>query len=119
MRGSTTLYRLLKRRRRLTTTDYVLSEVITNLYRSQKAASAQAFVNRLLQAIERGDYRLMTVSPDQFGRAWLLRQKYHDKPDISFVDFTSMAVMQDLGITEIFTGNGHFRQVNLGFQVVP
>jgi predicted nucleic acid-binding protein len=110
---------ILKRRRRLVTTDYVLSEVITNLYRRQNVASAQKFVSRMLQAIERGDYRLVDVSPDHFHRAWLLRQKYHDKPDISFVDFTSMVVMQDLGITEVFTGDDHFRQVNLGFQLVP
>jgi predicted nucleic acid-binding protein len=48
-----------------------------------------------------------------------MRQKYNDKPDISFVDFTSMVVLPDLGITEVFTGDAHFRQVNLGFQLVP
>ena len=63
--------------------------------------------------------RLKPGAWDQFRRAWTMRQKYHDKPDISFVDFTSMVVMQDLGIAEVFTGDDHFRQVNLGFQVVP
>jgi predicted nucleic acid-binding protein len=48
-----------------------------------------------------------------------MRQKYHDKPDISFVDFTSMVVMQDLGIVDVFTGDGHFHQVGLGFRLVP
>jgi predicted nucleic acid-binding protein len=48
-----------------------------------------------------------------------MRQKYHDKPGISFVDFTSMVVMQDLGIVDVFTGDDHFRQVNLGFQLHP
>ncbi len=38
-----------------------------------------------------------------------MRFKYHDKLDISFVDFTSMVVMQDLGISEVFTGDAHFR----------
>ena len=63
--------------------------------------------------------RNIHVSPDQFRRAWQLRQKYHDKPRISFVDFTSMVVMQDLAITEVFTGDAHFEQVGLGFRVVP
>jgi hypothetical protein len=45
-----------------------------------------------------------------------MRFKYHDKPDISFVDFSSMVVMQDLGIMEVFTGDAHFRRVDLGFQ---
>jgi len=48
-----------------------------------------------------------------------MRQKFHDKPDISFVDFTSMVVMQDLGITEVFGGDAHFQQVGLGFSLVP
>lgn len=34
-------------------------------------------------------------------------------------DFTSMVVMQDLGITEVFSGGTHFRQVGLGFQLLP
>jgi predicted nucleic acid-binding protein len=72
-----------------------------------------------LGKVDAGDYPLVHVSSDQFRRAWQMRQKYHDKPDISFVDFTSMVVMQDLGITEVFTGDDPFRQVNLGFQVVP
>lgn len=48
-----------------------------------------------------------------------MRQKYHGKPDISFVDFTSMVVLQDLGITDVFSGDAHFQQVNLGFRLCP
>ena len=66
-----------------------------------------------------GRYQLERITPARFDRAWDLRRKYHDKPDISFVDFTSMVVMLDLGITEVFTGDDHFWQVNLGFQLVP
>jgi len=72
-----------------------------------------------LAKIDAGDYQLIHVSPNQFRDAWQLRQKYEDKPDISFVDFTSMVVMQDLDISEVFTGDAHFRQVNLGFQLYP
>jgi predicted nucleic acid-binding protein len=38
---------------------------------------------------------------------------------IVFVDFTSMVVMQDLAITDVFTGDAHFQHVGLGFRVVP
>ena len=45
--------------------------------------------------------------------------KYRDRPDIGFVAFTSVVVMQELGISEIFSGDAHFEQVGLGFPLVP
>lgn len=111
---------LLRRaKRRYVTTNYVLSELITYLYNVTPVATAEAFVNSLFASADRKDLLLIHLSPDQFRRAWELRQRYHDKPDISFVDFTSMVVMQDLDITDVFTGDGHFRQVGLGFRLWP
>ena len=101
------------------TSDYVLGETITYLYDAVGAAPAQGFINTLFAAIDTGAYVLTYVSPVQFRRAWQLRQKYQDKPDTSFVDFTSMVVMQDLGIADVLTGDAHFRQVNLGFRLHP
>jgi predicted nucleic acid-binding protein len=97
----------------------VLGETITYLYDALGAAPAQGFINTLFGAIDAGTYQLAHVSPMKFRRAWQLRQKYQDKPDISFVDFTSMVLMQDLGIAAVFTGDAHFRQVNLGFRLHP
>lgn len=106
-------------RRRYVTTDFVLSELIAHLYTTLTAIQAQGFINSLLAAVDSGDYLLVHVSPQQFRRAWQMRQKYQDKPHISFVDFTSMVVMQDLGIADVFTGDAHFQQVNLGFRLHP
>jgi predicted nucleic acid-binding protein len=111
--------KLVRARQQYVTTDYVLGETITYLYDALRAAQAQGFINTLLAAADSGAYLLEHVSPQQFRRAWQMRQKYDDKPDISFVDFTSMVIMQDLGITNIFTGDDHFRQVNLGFRLHP
>ncbi len=108
-----------KRRRRYLTTDYVLSETITYLYDALSPTQAQAFIQSVVAAADQGTYQLVHVSPDQFRRAWQMRQKYHDKPDISFVDFTSMIVMQDLGIAEVFSGDAHFLHVGLGFRLLP
>jgi predicted nucleic acid-binding protein len=101
------------------TTDFVLSEVITYLYDALPAPHAQSFVSSLFTGVNAGMYRLLHLSPQQFHRAWIMRQRYHDKPDISFVDFASFVVMQELGITDVFTGDAHFHQVNLGFHLVP
>lgn len=111
--------KFVRARQPYVTPDYVLAEAITYLYDALGAAPAQGFLNTLFAAIDTGAYELAHVSPVQFRRAWQLRQKYQDKPDISFVDFTSMIVMQEHGIVDIFTGDAHFRQVNLGFRLRP
>ena len=108
-----------KAKRRYVTTDFILGELISRLYRTSSATTAQSYVRALLGKVDAGDYLLVHVSPAQFRNAWQLRQKYNDKPDISFVDFTSMVVMQDLDVADVFTGDAHFRQVNLGFQLHP
>jgi predicted nucleic acid-binding protein len=101
------------------TTDFVLSELVTQLYRSLPANEAETFVSAVLSAIDSGVYRLERVSPARFASAWQLRRQYADKPAISFVDFTSFVIMQDLEIQEAFTGDAHFRQVSLGFRMLP
>lgn len=101
------------------TTDYVLSELITQLYRHLPADQAEAFVAAVFAAVDSGIYRLERVSPERFVSAWQLRRQYADKPTVSFVDFTSFVVMRELGIQEVFTGDAHFEQVNLGFRRSP
>ena len=39
--------------------------------------------------------------------------------DISFTDLTSMAVMQELEITDILTGDAHFTHVGMNFVLFP
>lgn len=111
--------KLLKKNRRYVTTDYVVSELIDFLYDATPEPQARNFIRSLLTKADAGILQLVHVSSDQFRRAWLMRQKYDDKPDISMVDFTSMVVMQDLDITDIFTGDAHFKHVNRGFRLVP
>ena len=109
----------LKTKRQYVTTDYVVGELIDYLYDATPEPQAREFIQRLLAKVDAGVLRLVHISPDDFQRAWQMRQKYDDKPDISFVDFTSMVVMQDLNLTDIFTGDAHFRQVDLDFRLVP
>ena len=112
-------HELRKRKRRYVTTDYVLTELISALFRVLPYQASRQFVAGLLKSIADGHHQLVFITPETFEKAWQLRQKYHDKPDISFVDLISMVVMQDLGITEVFTGDQHFLHVGLGFQLIP
>jgi predicted nucleic acid-binding protein len=70
-------------------------------------------------ASESGAYRLERVTPQRFSKAWQLRWRYADQAAISFVDFTSFVVMNELGIRDVFTGDSHFEQINMGFQLFP
>lgn len=101
------------------TPNFVLAESITGLFATLDFLRAQRFVQTMFSSFDAGRDRLIHVAPDQFRRAWQMRQIYHDKPGISYVDFTSMVIMQDLGITEVFTGDRDFEQVGLGFQLRP
>lgn len=101
------------------TTDHVVAELLSALFRVAPFDSARQFTDRLFESFEQGRDQLVFVSSNQFHKAYQLRLKYDDKPAISFVDLTSMVVMQDLGITEVFTGDAHFQQVGLGFRIVP
>jgi predicted nucleic acid-binding protein len=111
--------RLVKQRREYVTTDFVLGEVVTHIYRTQDVAEAEAFIGGLWDRLDRNEYRMVHLTPAQVRQAWQMRKKYRDKPDISFVDFTSFVVMRDLGISDVFTGDAHFEQVGMGFRLVP
>jgi uncharacterized protein len=106
-------------RRRYVTSDFVLTEFINYLYTSVPAPQAQAVVESLFHEAQTGTIDLVHVSANQFQDAWQLRKKYHDKPSISFIDFTSFVLMRDLGIVEVFSGDAHFMQVGMGFRLLP
>lgn len=111
--------RFRQEHRRYLTTDFVLNELISTLFSSSPFDAARRFMDGLLRSFEGGRHELLFVTSGQFHEAYRLRLKFHDKPDISFVDLTSMVVMQDRGISDVFTGDAHFRQVGMGFQLYP
>ncbi len=105
--------------RKYVTTDYVLSELITQLYRELPASQAERYLAAIFLAVESNQYQLERISPSRFDAAWQMRRRYGDKPTISFVDFTSFVVMRELQIEDVFTGDAHFRQANFGFRLLP
>lgn len=101
----------------LYTTDYVLDETLTLLFVRLPFPQAQQAMTILDQAIEDGYLLLEWMTPERFAQTEALRLKFQDKPRISFTDLSSMAVMQELGISTVLTGDAHFTHVGMGFQL--
>jgi predicted nucleic acid-binding protein len=108
-----------KRDYSLVISDYVLDETITALFKSAKFGDAVRFIQSLINATNSGQIVLKRIDEERFNSSWMLRRIYRDKSDISFTDLTSFVVMKELGITMAFTGDLHFEQVGLGFEIVP
>jgi len=48
-----------------------------------------------------------------------LRKRFRDKPDISFTDLTTMAIMRELQLELVLTQDNHFLHVGMGFRRLP
>ena len=101
------------------TSDYILDETFTLLFRRLQFEEAKRSLDVIETAIRNGYLHLVCVTAERFEKAKSLRIGFQDKPRISFTDFTSMVVMAELGITNILTEDEHFTQVGMGFQRVP
>lgn len=109
-------YRKFRERRGMIyTSDYVLDETITMLFKRLPFDMAEASLTKINEAIEEGYLQVEWVAPERFEKAKGLRLKYHDKPKISFTDLTSMVVMKEIGINDILTEDEHFEHVGMGF----
>jgi predicted nucleic acid-binding protein len=101
------------------TTDYILDETLTLLSKRRPFLIVQQTITTLDAAIDTNFLIMAWMTPKRFAEAKQLRLKFHDKLNISFTDLTSMIVMQELGISQILTGDAHFTHVGFGFQIVP
>jgi predicted nucleic acid-binding protein len=101
------------------TSDDVLDELITLLFRRESPDEALRFLDGLMADCARGRIQIQKLTAQRFQDALDLRKRYQDKPDISFTDFTTMAIMRELRITAVVTEDNHFVQVGLGFQKLP
>jgi predicted nucleic acid-binding protein len=101
------------------TTDYILDETITLLFKRLPITIAKESLTHLETAVVEGYLVREWISPDRFENAVSLRFKLHDKPEISITDLTSMMVMRDLKIDTILTDDSHFVQVGMGFIKAP
>ncbi len=101
------------------TTDYVLDETFTLLFKRLPFVWAQQAIHFLDLAVQASYLHLEWITPERFAQAKALRLKLQDKPDISFTDLSSMRVMAELGISTVLTADAHFMHVGMNFQVAP
>ena len=99
------------------TSDFIIDELITLLFRSVSNEKAVLFLEAVFKKAETMQLQIIAVDKNTFSKAWELRKKYNDKPDISFTDFTSFIIMKERGINRVFTGDKHFKSVNMGFTI--
>lgn len=101
------------------TSDYVLDETITLLFRWLPFEIARAGLARIEKAAQEGYLRQERITQERFEKAKRLRLKFRDKPLISFTDLTSMIVMQERRLKQILTEDDHFTHVGMGLERVP
>lgn len=101
------------------TTDYILDETFTMLYRRLPLSLAKGSIELIDKSINQGYVTLEWITPNRFEKAKGLRLRFHDKPMISFTDLTSIVVMRDLNINQILTEDEHFLKIGMGFLKVP
>jgi len=103
----------------LYTSDYVLDETFTLLFRRVPYAQAKEALEKVDDAIRSGHLIVTWITPERFEKCKTLRLQLQDKPNISFTDLSSVVVMKDLGLTLILTKDQHFLHVGLDLQIVP
>jgi len=101
---------------RVFTSNFVLDETFTLLFRRRPFAEAQRFSTALLAS---PFIVVETVTQSRFRKAFALRQKFSDKPRISFTDLSSMVIMTELKLVDVLTADAHFQHVGLGFRALP
>lgn len=101
------------------TTDYVLDESLTLLFKRLSFDRAAAQYQKIEEATDDGFLDVEWIGRDRFERAIDLRERYSDKPNISFTDLTSMVVMREFDLQNVLTGDAHFEHVGMDFRRQP
>jgi predicted nucleic acid-binding protein len=101
---------------RIFTSDYVLDETFTLLFKRVPEKAASEALQHIHDAYKEGYIECIRILPPMFEKTVQLRLKLSDKPNISFTDLTSMLVMKEQGISTILSDDTHFLHVGMGFQ---
>jgi predicted nucleic acid-binding protein len=98
------------------TSNFILDETFTHLFKRRPFEEAWHFTTTVVQS---PFIDIQEITEVRFSRTIELRKQFWDKPKISFTDLSTMAIMVELGITDILTADRHFTHVGLGFRALP
>ena len=105
--------RLLKKKLKLITTNYVVVETINALSKAEYRKAVIAFIDKLEKS---PSVEIFKITDEIYKSAWTLYQNRMDK-DWGITDCTSFEVMQTLDIKVAFTNDKHFEQA--GYSIYP
>lgn len=114
--AATEIFRQARRSGGAITSNFILDETFTHLFKRRPFEEAWNFTTTVVQS---PFIDIQEITGSRFSRAIELRKQFSDKPRISFTDLSTMAIMVELGITDILTADRHFTDVGLGFRALP
>ncbi len=114
--AATEIFRQARRSGGAITSNFILDETFTLLFQRRPFEDAWHFTTDVVRS---PFIDIQEVTSARFSRTIELRKQFSDKPKISFTDLSTMAIMVELGITDILTADRHFTHVGLGFRALP
>jgi predicted nucleic acid-binding protein len=114
--AATEIFRQARRSGGTITSNFILDETFTHLFKRRPFEEAWHFTTTVVQS---PFIDIQEVTEARFSRTIELRKQFSDKPRISFTDLSTMAIMVELGITDILTTDRRFTHIGLGFRALP
>ena len=109
--------RKIARKVTIVITNYILDETYTMLLNNAGYTPTLDFQRKLDIFIQEGVVEVIWITPEIAQQAWVIFERFNTDKQWSFSDCTSYVVMQEQGITDVFTFDHHFSQ--MGFNRLP
>ena len=109
---------LIEKKSKIFTSDYVLDETITLLFKRLPMESALEDLEQIEFACSDNSISLLHVDTATFFKTLAMRKKFFDQPNISFTDLSSAILMSERKISRIISADAHFTHLGLSFELI-
>lgn len=103
----------------IVTSDFVLDETFTVLFRRRPFPEAWQFAQAILESAGSKFLLVERVTGVRFRRALDLRKRLADQSRLSFTDLTTMVIMQELRLKDILTADDRFSEAGHSYRSLP